>query len=74
MPWLCALCDKKLNVNNADRVVHPVYFKLVLVCRDKILCKNKYEVTAPVVVHKPKDKARGSAKYRNSQKFRVGGN
>jgi len=70
---LCALCDKPINVNNAQRIVHPVYYRLVLACRDGKLCKNKYEETVPVVVHKQKDKSRGAAKYLNGQKFHVGG-
>lgn len=70
---LCALCDKPIDVNDAQRIVHPVYYRLVLACRDGKLCINKYEIVAPVIVHKPKDKTRGKLKHQNRQKFHVGG-
>ena len=73
MQKLCAFCDKPINVNTAQRAVHPIYLKLVMVCPDGRICKNKYEAIVPVVVHKPKDKMAGKLKHQKRQKFLVGG-
>jgi len=71
---LCAICDKPLDPNEAQRIVHPVYCKLVQVCPDGRICKSKYDsVVVEPPVRKPKDKTHGLAKHLNRQRFYAGG-